>query len=114
MVCAYVREIIHSLKLVDYPPVQTHKPYNNLHIKGFIVCHCSFRDRYCIDYSLFIILKSKNKSVSKNRITCKPSTVRHFLVISTSHQKLGRSKIMRIIQQKKTSPNCINTGYIEI
>ena len=30
--CAYVREIIHSLKLVDYPPVHTHKPYNNLHL----------------------------------------------------------------------------------
>ena len=31
--CAYVREIIHLLKLVDYLPVHTHKPYNNLHIK---------------------------------------------------------------------------------
>ena len=30
--CAQVREIIHSLKLVDCPPVQTHKPYNNLHM----------------------------------------------------------------------------------
>ena len=30
--CAYVREIIHSLKLVDYHPVHTHKPYNNLHL----------------------------------------------------------------------------------
>ena len=30
--CAYVREIIHSLKLVDYLLVHTHKPYNNLHI----------------------------------------------------------------------------------
>ena len=30
--CAHVREIIHSLKLVDYPPVHTHKPYNNLHL----------------------------------------------------------------------------------
>ena len=30
--CAYVQEIIHSLKLVDYPHVHTHKPYNNLHI----------------------------------------------------------------------------------
>ena len=29
--CAYVREIIHSLKLVDYLPVYTHKPYNNYH-----------------------------------------------------------------------------------
>ena len=28
--CAYVGEIIHSLKLVDYPPVHTHKPYKNL------------------------------------------------------------------------------------
>ena len=27
--CAYVREIVHSLKLVDYLPVRTHKPYNN-------------------------------------------------------------------------------------
>ena len=25
-VCAYAREIIHSLKLVDYPPVHTHIP----------------------------------------------------------------------------------------
>ena len=30
--CAYVREINHSLKLVYYPTVPTHKPYNNLHI----------------------------------------------------------------------------------
>ena len=30
-VCAYVREIIHSLKLVDYFPVHTHKPYNNMY-----------------------------------------------------------------------------------
>ena len=30
--CVYVREIIHSLKLMDYPPVHTHKPYNNLHL----------------------------------------------------------------------------------
>ena len=30
--CAYVREIIHPLKLVYYPPVHTHKPYNNLHL----------------------------------------------------------------------------------
>ena len=30
--CVYIREIIHSLKLVDYPPVHTHKPYNNLHL----------------------------------------------------------------------------------
>ena len=31
--CTYVREIIHSLKLVDYSPVHTHKPYNNLHVE---------------------------------------------------------------------------------
>ena len=30
--CAYVREIIHSQKLVDHLPVHTHKPYNNLHM----------------------------------------------------------------------------------
>ena len=30
--CAYLREIIHSLKLVDYLPVYSHKSYNNLHI----------------------------------------------------------------------------------
>ena len=29
---AYLQEIIHSLKLVDYFPVHRHKPYNNLHI----------------------------------------------------------------------------------
>ena len=28
--CAYVREIIHSLKLVDYLPIHTHKPYKHL------------------------------------------------------------------------------------
>ena len=36
--CAHVREIIHSLKLADYPPVHTHKPYNNLHVyPGFFL-----------------------------------------------------------------------------
>ena len=29
---AYVREIIHSLKLVDYHPVHTHKPYNKVNV----------------------------------------------------------------------------------
>ena len=28
--CAHVREVIHSLKLVDYPPVHTQRLYNNL------------------------------------------------------------------------------------
>ena len=31
-VCAYLLEIIHSLKLVDYLSVHTHKPYNCLHL----------------------------------------------------------------------------------
>ena len=35
--CAYVREIIHSLKLVDYLPIYTHKPYNNLHLSNEIL-----------------------------------------------------------------------------
>ena len=30
--CTYVREIIHSLKLVYYLPVHIHKPYNKLHL----------------------------------------------------------------------------------
>ena len=30
--CVYVWEIIHWLELVDYLPVHTHKPYNNLHL----------------------------------------------------------------------------------
>ena len=35
--CAYVREIIHSIKLVDYLPVHTHKPYNNLHLNLYYI-----------------------------------------------------------------------------
>ena len=35
--CVYVREIIHSLKLVDYLPVQTHKPYNSSFNPFFII-----------------------------------------------------------------------------
>ena len=30
--CAYVREITHSLKLLDYLAIHTHKPYYNLHM----------------------------------------------------------------------------------
>ena len=30
--CAHVREILHSLKLVDSLSAHTHKPYNNLHL----------------------------------------------------------------------------------
>ena len=37
--CAYVREIIHSLVLVDYLPVLTYKPYNNLHLLWFLDMH---------------------------------------------------------------------------
>ena len=37
MVCASVRVLIQSLKLVDYFPVQTHKPLNNLHFQPTIV-----------------------------------------------------------------------------
>ena len=33
MVCASVQAIIHSLKLVDYHPVQTHKPCNITYTK---------------------------------------------------------------------------------
>ena len=32
MVCASVREIIHSLKLVDYLPVQTDKHFNDFNM----------------------------------------------------------------------------------
>ena len=35
--CAFVREIIHSLKLVDYLPVHTHKPYNSLHVNDMLL-----------------------------------------------------------------------------
>ena len=35
--CAYVREIIHWLKLVDYPPIHMHKPYNKLHLKSTVL-----------------------------------------------------------------------------
>ena len=37
--CGYVREIIHSLKLVDYLPVHTHKPHNNLHLYSMYNCY---------------------------------------------------------------------------
>ena len=37
--CVYIQEIIHSLKLVDYLPVHTHNPYNNLHIKKSSLKH---------------------------------------------------------------------------
>ena len=30
--CTYIREIIHSLKLVGYLSVHTQTPYNNLHL----------------------------------------------------------------------------------
>ena len=35
MVYASVRAIIPGLKLVDYIPVQTHKPDNNIHMMTF-------------------------------------------------------------------------------
>ena len=46
--CAHVLEIIHSLKLVDYPPVHTHIPYNNLYI--YIVWYSEY---LLLDYKLF-------------------------------------------------------------
>ena len=38
--CVYVREIIHSLKLVNYLPGHTYKPYNNLHLSHDVASGC--------------------------------------------------------------------------
>ena len=40
MVCASVRQIIPSRKLLDYLPVTTHKPHNNFHILALNVSCC--------------------------------------------------------------------------
>ena len=40
--CTYVREIIHSLKLVDYLTVHTHKPYNNIYLSHLLVIFLCF------------------------------------------------------------------------
>ena len=48
--CAYIREIIHSLMLVDYLPVHTHKPYNNLHVNDMLLPGGpSFEKKYMIE-----------------------------------------------------------------
>ena len=60
--CAYVREIIHSLKLVDYPPVHTHRPYNNLHLMFLLqlfssdTCLKAFVPVIAVDSHLFITI----------------------------------------------------------
>ena len=59
MVCAYVREINHSLKLVDYLPVHAHKPYNNLHLSydvtsGSDITPCINSDKPLVLYILCI------------------------------------------------------------
>ena len=36
--CMYVREIIYLLKLMNYPLVHMHKPYNNLHLSYIYMC----------------------------------------------------------------------------
>ena len=60
MVCASVRAIIHSLTLVDYLPVQTHKPYSNYHlfIYSFIYLMCLFISAmtYIINLSIVFFL----------------------------------------------------------
>ena len=45
--CAFVRDIIH--KLLDYPPVHTHKPYDNLHLKQiFFIKSIPFKLEYFV------------------------------------------------------------------
>ena len=48
----YVRAIIHSLKLVDYLPIQTQKPYNNLHLSYVITVIVLIM--YCNKYDITI------------------------------------------------------------
>ena len=45
-VCFYGK-IINSLKLADYLPVQTHKPYNNLHVKFFFTMNIRVEISMC-------------------------------------------------------------------
>ena len=54
--CAYVRKIINSLKLVDYPPVHTHKPYNNLHFLSVMTSVFSLDTNNQINNLISIIL----------------------------------------------------------
>ena len=35
MICAYIWEIMHELKLVHYLPIQAHKPYTNFPLHVF-------------------------------------------------------------------------------
>ena len=45
--CAYLQEIIHSLKLMDYLPVHTHSPYNSLHLLSLVpIFICAMDTRY--------------------------------------------------------------------
>ena len=57
--CTYVREIIHSLKIVDYLPVHTHKPYNNLHLM-FSVLSRQIRSFYMLSDNVSLIVAHFN------------------------------------------------------
>ena len=53
---AHVRGIIHSLKLVDYLPVHTHKPYNNLHLE--FANRSTFAEKSLNDKNVFFSFQS--------------------------------------------------------
>ena len=51
---ASVREIIHSLKLMDYLPAQTHKPYNYLDVASDVgVNLCNVKSCFTSNNEIF-------------------------------------------------------------
>ena len=58
-ICAYVREIIHPKKLVDYLPVRTHKPYNDLHVnfENIWISNCTMCSVATVELSLDCLIQ---------------------------------------------------------
>ena len=82
--CAYVRMIIHSLKLMDNLPAQTHKIYNN----------------FCFYFTTFDLI-----IVKKIKIINSSSLISVYIVIIFVAVQIMGSKLY-----KRWGVNCINDG----
>ena len=93
MVCVSVREIFHSLKLVDYLPVQTHKPY--------ILTHLAYRVN--AKNVIYTVLKARGKrALADVNSNCKVTSVMALDGVTSSLRLEDVTNICKRMQHRPT------------
>ena len=103
MVCESVRELIHSLKLVDYLPIQAHKPHASLALSWnlypeVVVFFCYLGDMFSAGGGCEITVTTCVKTAWKKfRVLLPVLTSRHLSYKTRVCRNISKTQVTAII-----------------